>query len=396
MTSSLTPPPPEAISAYLRNAGWRESNGETRLPVQFWSRPDDATQEVMVPLSVEGADFELRWGELVAILAKNERRSPDAVQTDLALARFDVFEIAARSPDSDLSVSLDEGVQLVSAAKSLVVGAACSTLQRKPYHGRSQPNQARAQSRTIRMGQTRRGSYVIPIISPVSDVDESGVDRANRDVDSLLPDLDREMFPRRAMVTLVDSLSSVHRLTIEPQSEPSNAELVEAVGRDGVSSDVCEAVSMMLKADRSEIAFAVRWALTTQRPNVRSSDALIFPYEASDRVTRLASRLKDTAETGRQVIYGSVTNLSRGASDPTGEVTVQATFGGHVRRVLVTLADEQYHVASQANDARRPVVAAGTLERLPGRTYRMIDVTQFEPQFESDDEVALASPSHSY
>jgi hypothetical protein len=181
-------PTVRAALGFLRAGGWKQKRVETRLQVQFWLH---GSSEVMVPLRVEAPDFSRRWSDLVGDIASATEREVEDVAHDLSTAQYDVMNFRAVGVQEDeFTIPIVDGVELLTSAKSLIVAAACSTLERRPYHGKSRPRVALEQGRLMRMAQTRKGSYIVPILSPVSD---TVIEAQDADDLNLLPEIERQL-----------------------------------------------------------------------------------------------------------------------------------------------------------------------------------------------------------
>ena len=144
-----------------------------------------------------------------------------------------------------------------------------------PTSGCSGPSEGRADWQT----EAWAGADVLQPISPVLQTELDDSAPGEDDTPALIPEVERELFPRRVMATMVDALAALHDLGVNAEAQPSEQALVEAVGRHGLSSDLCAAVAGMTAVpDVGELDFGMRWSLLATPPNVRSI-RLTFPKE---------------------------------------------------------------------------------------------------------------------
>ncbi|MFK0226652.1 hypothetical protein ACIQUL_12900 [Streptomyces sp. NPDC090303] len=102
---------------------------------------------------------------LVEDLARISAEDTRTVQDAIASVYHDVTDLRASHPTiRDGSIPLDAGSELFQSAKRLRVASAAATIRRQG-HFRNFPTRARDQARDVRLGQTRKGSYIVPIIS---------------------------------------------------------------------------------------------------------------------------------------------------------------------------------------------------------------------------------------
>jgi hypothetical protein len=223
------------------------------------------------------------------------------------------------------------------------------------------------------MAHTRPGSFVVPIVSPVGMLQplDAGAEP------TLDFDAERSFFPRRVIGTLAEALKVLHELAATSHSRHSGSTLTDAV-MAGLSADLCLSVGSVLEDNSlGDIDVGFRWALTA-KPPTRPIHRLSFPAEASEEVKRVGEELRDTVTVSERVLYGYVSSLARDPEDEEGTVTMKALIGRKERRVKLVLNREQYHTASQANDARLRVVAAGELVHQSARTVRFSRVDSFQ------------------
>jgi hypothetical protein len=219
------------------------------------------------------------------------------------------------------------------------------------------------------MGQTRRGSYIIPVISrlPVLKPDDES-DRL------LFEDMTYQPFARRAMLKLANGLVALRDLT-HGTASPTNNHIYEAVAV-GVSSELCEAVADTLETESiADLDIAFSWA--ERLPVSTAPESVKLNHEAAPMVRRVGDVLKGEPVTGRQTLIGYVKRLDRGEDEEMGRITLRILDNDKVRNVTMDLNDDDYHIAGQANTDRWMVAATGILHRESGRALRFTEVDDF-------------------
>lgn len=120
---------------------------------------------VLVPMKPGAPDFAKRARILIQDLARVGSEDVQTVHDAIATVYNDVTDLRASHPSmSDGSIPLESGYELFVSARRLRVASAAATIRRQG-HFRNFPTRARDQAREVRLGQTRRGSYIVPIIS---------------------------------------------------------------------------------------------------------------------------------------------------------------------------------------------------------------------------------------
>ncbi|WP_157118067.1 hypothetical protein [Microbacterium paludicola] len=369
---------PIDVASWLRLQGWRLT-GALGEVAQRW-RSSEIT--VVVPTTPSAPDFALRWTELFEHLARAFDTDPGGVLLAITKSGSDIAEFRAVGHVDD-SMPLGDAATLIESVRRALQASANSALQPRSYYGHSVPDVAREHATKARMGQTRRGSYVIPIISRLP------ILRAAEDADAVLfDDSVYQPFARTAMMKLAEGLEALRALTHGP-SQATRSAMNEAVGA-GVSSDLCDAVADTLECDSiTDLGVTFNWA--ERLPAARAPRVVSLDAGAVWEVRRVGEYLKGDQIVGRQTVVGYVKRLDRGEDDEFGRVTVRAIDGDRARNVTMELSDADYHIAGEANTDRRIVSATGVLHRESGRALRLTSVDDFRLQeamslFESEGE----------
>jgi hypothetical protein len=272
----------------------------------------------------------------------------------------------------DFTIPLADASKLINGAREVVIAAASATLFRRGYFGHSKPRAAREHAESVRMGQTRRGSYVIPIISRLPGEDIS----SHFEEERLELETSVEPFGRQVMVGLARSLGVVQELAVGQDREPSMRQLNESV-EIGVSSELCGGVASMLEADAvGNLQVTFEWARRIPEPQHVPAH-VDFPQDVRPVLSRMSERLRQSDVVAEQQIVGYVRSLKRDEDEENGTVTVRAATGRIRRDIKMVLGPADYEQATQANNERRPVMAMGTLRRESGKALWLTNVRHF-------------------
>ncbi|MGE7389357.1 hypothetical protein ACQKM2_28180 [Streptomyces sp. NPDC004126] len=361
---------PAEIRSYLRVAGWAPVSGGD--VAELWTLPGPADEVVLVPMKPGAPDFTKRARILVQDLARVESREAQAVHDAIATVYHDVTDLRASHPSlTDGSIPLESGYELFVSAKRLRVASAAATIRRQGHY-RNFPTRARAQAREVRLGQTRRGSYIVPIISQA---------RAPEDVYSPRQDhidvaVEETLFDRRVTATMSRALGILEEMAAA-EREPTKSEINDSIG-EGVSYELCQALTKVVNTESvSTLDVSFNWSRVAAPPPGTPAQ-VEFNREAIDIVDRVSDHLKTKAYTSEHVIYGVVTDLSRHPEDDNGRVGVQTLIQRRSRTVWMHLPDADYHTAVRCHDAGVPVRVRGSLTSPPGGQARM-SVVDFGP-----------------
>ena len=355
---------PTDVTEWLRIHGWSRA-GSLGDIAQRWQ---SGTVGVVVPMLTTSPDFTLRWSEMLGRLAESFETDQAGVLLAVTKAGSDIAEFRA-SGHIDDSLPLGDASTLIDSVRRAMQASANSALQPRSYYGHSLPDAARDHARNVRMGQTRRGSYIVPVISRLPILQPEDADDA-----VLFEDVAYQPFARTAMLRLAGGLTELRELT-HGSKAPTRSRITESVAR-GVSSELCEAVASTLETESiTDLDVAFTWA---ERLRISSApEAVRLESGSIDLLRQVGTILKGESVVGPQTVVGYVKRLDRGEDDEVGRITLRILDNDKARNVTVDLNDDEYHIAGQANTDRRMISATGVLHREPGRALRFSEINDF-------------------
>jgi hypothetical protein len=359
---------PTDVTAWLRARGWSETGRLGDLA----SRWETAHEGVVVPLLPSAPDFGLRWSEMTGALSAAMHTDEQGLMLAIAKSGSDIAEFRAAGDGAiDDSIPLGDAEVLISSVRRAMTASANSVLQPRSYYGHSLPEAARDHARNVRMGQTRRGSYIVPIISrvPVLEPDEE-------EDAQLFQNLAYEPFARRAMVRLAQGLAALRDLT-SGEEFPARSSITESVGA-GVSHELCDSVANALETESID-SLDVTFSWAERLPSRAAPTQVVLEGPLAPVVREVSNILRGQQVVGQQTMVGFVKVLDRGEDDEIGKVTIRALDNDKARNVTMLLGTDDYDIASHANNERQMVSVTGQLERQPGRALRFVDVANFSP-----------------
>jgi hypothetical protein len=358
---------PVALKALLEDEHW-EFSSSPRPNVELWARNG---HEIILPLNARAPDYSKRIRNFIEDLAHERGASQEDVARELLYIDDDIIDFVVAEVDN--SVPLTNATKILEGAKALAIASACSVIKRRSYHGHRRPDKARKFADAVRMGHTRRGSFVIPIISPVH---SDRINILDQEQESISLAGESEFFPRRATGMMADTLKVLHDLATTSEEKRPASDLNRAVV-DGLSADTCSAmVQMLTSAGDAGLDVSFHWAVASP-PRRAGAEQLSFPVEAVPAIDAIEEVLRSNIEVDDTVLYGFVSSLERDQGEPLGSVKVRTIIDGRTRPVSVTLNESEYHLAAEANDLRIRVIVAGSLMKLRNGTLAMREVDSF-------------------
>ena len=354
------------IISYLSRSGWHKSM--TGSLAEVWQMPSDIETTVLVPKIHSAPDFQRTISMLARELSRTERRPAEEITRDIAQQFVDVTDLRAQDDDiSEDTIPLVSGISLFNSAHRMMVSAAAATINRQGYYGNSMPRAAHRHARRLRLGQTRPGSYIVPVIS------SARFDRLVQDGEeepSLIVGADDSYFERRMVTTLARALDTLHEMTVVRGREPSRDDMRSAVD-EGVSSELCASIIDVIGKGGVEV-FDVHfnWAPSSPAPE-NTVERIHFSYESADLIQHVGDELKEADEPAEKILYGVIRRMSLKKNETSGQVAMETALNGKSRIVTFDLDLADYRKAARYHGERRPVVVRGILDATPGRRATM-------------------------
>lgn len=349
---------PMALSAYSSAAGWAKS--ET-----FGDHSDvyvgAGLPEIIVPRTQDLGDYADVVSRLIEIFAHVAEVDELTLYNDLIVADRDVVRARADNSDSDGSVDISEGADLVSGARDMLLAVACSLFEPRPLYRIGANRDANEILGQMRLGQTERGSFVITLLTPVIPPQLQ---------EPLLPDIDLDDDPplhRQLTRRLANALSEVRQAT--EKASVGYREAFEKSVSAGSSANLCEALAQMIEPFPS-LDVSMTWARTrpmkSPRNTVRFSKADVPILREAARSFRNREPKLDSR------LFGSIQRLKRDDSETDGTVTLRASVDGKTQSVTAVLNPSDYNRAIEAHRKRAPVIAEGDLDRF-GQRWHLVN-----------------------
>lgn len=345
------------IAAYLASTGWlppahigdrgglwRDPQSETVLPV-----PNDLDRRNVDWAVLTERIAQVRGVPVNEVISAIERQATDVVELRAA------NDLVIRG-----SISYRAGAVLVESGLRMLRSSATTAERQRARIG----NYSRAGDElvaTARMAHTREGSYIVPILLPISDpvVEQEPQDQ----IDGMEISEPPEPPERRVMRTFAEALATLDAVALQPEREPRGSIDVELV-RAGVSSQFASALHRILIQETvAEFSAEFDWA-PAGGPAPQVAAEIVIPSEASERVGNVANRLKrrTTTRTEEQFV-GPILGVVRDHDADTGTVRVEVVQNRRPTNVFVNVSAEILDQAWGWAQDRRTVVVNSKVRR---------------------------------
>ncbi|MEU7479390.1 hypothetical protein AB0A63_25610 [Lentzea sp. NPDC042327] len=338
---------PLAVQQYLAANDWQL---EAQVPDvrQIWRLHDRA--RVMLPLATDFVDFAQRFRDTLRSLATVYDWDPQRLaeritvtRADLFFVRFDQIMIDGTLPFKQAERTLDGLFKMMKAA---------ATSADDPTHshrGRRSSTVNDFLDDDIRLGHTKRGSFVFTVVTRLGDP---------------LPDHEdgpEGPFQRRVMETLATGLHAARDLSLS-----WNPGAVERAAEQGLSANLVESLQDLTESDTlRELDLSFDWAASAPPPEVPSS-RIVINRDAIAGLPRVREHLVRREEPpSTETLVGQVRSLTREESsgDDQEETTIvlSAEVRGRTRKIHIPLSGDDYGWAIFTHTNGLPFTVTGNL-----------------------------------
>jgi hypothetical protein len=341
------------LNAYLRASGWVEQS--TPIPnATCWQRVDASEDEILLPKSDQVLDYAARVADAIAALEQVEQRPQHAIVRDLTFSSADIVRFRHPSgAGEEESIVIADGLALVRNAHDLMASAAATAVTPRKVLPPRRPPQAIDYMKSLRLGHTERGSFVITVVSRVAPLLTRG--------EPGLLEMMGEPFPRTVTRTLAKALRAAKEAAADASSSGRFDAFERAVDL-GVSANLCDSLVGMARSDQGTQALAVHIAWAPSRPH-QASDPIVFRPDAVEILQEAARVFREESALEEVVVTGVVTKLQRDLDSPFGNATVACIVEEKARNVVMQLSESDLHVATQAFDQKVGVTFTADIVR---------------------------------
>ncbi|MDT0422985.1 hypothetical protein [Streptomyces evansiae] len=377
---------PEVVRRYLSGKGWSAERDLSGAELWEW-RPRDEPgppYELLVPVR-RRRDYAGRVADILETLAVVEARPAGDILREMRLPPVDWQFLRLVPPGPSGTAPLLDLVSALTGLKDLHTAAASSALGPRAVQPAQKPQPVKDHVASVRLDQTRVGSYVVAAHVPLPEGPYGRQDR--RGQGSLFDETEltrqrslaaqrSEPFARRVSRMLYAGVTCAHEaaeLTLAQDSVPR----VEHMSGAGLSANLCEALVRIAGEERRVFSLAFAWS--AERPVEQPSPPVVINRRHVMALEAVAQNLRERL--GREenaILHGVVTKLHWDVNPH--EATVYGSFlnddSQRHRSVRVVLRAEDVDRATEAGRNGWEIAVSGDVEPR-GTGVRMRGVRDF-------------------
>ncbi|MFF5976947.1 hypothetical protein ACFY7C_36130 [Streptomyces sp. NPDC012769] len=362
------------ISEFLRASGWLLADEREGL-AEYWAAPGTRAEEaedeaVLLPLDEQMRDYDRRLVELLAALADYFDDDASQLEQRITAVGWDTLLFRVNHAGPRQSVPLTEAASLLNVGLEMLRLSALYTdnPHRTGWGGRPSSGVTGYLRDGVRLGHTRQGSFVFPVMSRIGP--RHGA---------------QQPFGRRVMVHLAEALGRVHTWAGHGADEAEDLPLFDAA--------IARSLRPLARAEDLSLELSFRWAPTPltapsvpDRPlafGLSAVRALVGEAQRAPQSARAPRSTQDPQPAERTIRRPVLTTTpARPVQDLTGTVVAigvddRNTARGespyflvlHVRETdyVMAVSHAEYDYALRARAESRPVTARGKVGLEEGR-----------------------------
>lgn len=166
---------PHAVVRYLKDTGWMQYKTKKEY-IKIFQKITEKEEfyQVIIPIDKTLADYKKAMFDAIEQIAFLEGQSTEQLMLYLLNPNTDILKIRLQKKDVEAgSIFFDDAINLFENAKKLIAATALDVLHPKHIH-QGRPEEAVSQFiNNCKFGQTEIGSYVISVVCPFAELDES-------------------------------------------------------------------------------------------------------------------------------------------------------------------------------------------------------------------------------
>ena len=351
---------PLAFARYLKETGWIPfPTKKEYVKIYQIKTADGAAFQVNLPMDKSLSDFKSAMYQAIETVAFVEKQSTEQLMLYLLNPNTDILKIRLDRKDIEVgNILFDDAIRIYESAKKLIAATAQDILHPRRFHqGRMDDSISRFVN-SCKFGQTEIGSYIVSVVCPFAELDETEGYRQLSifsSEDQCAESLTRQVTNR--IMTNVTSIRTnidngeIDKLTSEENNSIISANFYEALA--GLNLDV----------EGADVEFIAQWSPVVKKNRSRY-DRISLSHDyyqpISTTIGKLRERTKRTTKiVGRIKKLESSPDLSKRTS---GKITVvYLDEKENKKTATINVSKEDYDKAIQAHSEGNHVEITGEL-----------------------------------
>jgi hypothetical protein len=361
---------PLSFARYLKETGWTPyTTKRTYLKIFQTTTANGDAFQVTIPLDKSLSDYKSAMFQAVETVAFVEKQSTEQLILFLLNPNTDILKIRLDRKDIEAgNILLDDAINIYENAKKLIAATAQDILHPKRYHQGRYDESVNNFISHCKFGQTEIGSYIVSVVCPFAELDES---EGYRQL-SIFSDEDQcaESLTRKVTNRIMNNVSSI-------KSNIDNGDLDKLIAEDNdeiISANFYEALTgLNLNSEDANLEFIAQWSPVVKK-NRCQYNRVLLSHDYYEPLSYSIGKLRQTTNTKSRILgrikkLESSPDLSKRTS---GKITVVYLDENEKKRtVTVHLNKEDYDKAITAHGNGNHVEIIGEIANSGARNIAM-------------------------
>lgn len=363
---------PTDLRAYAKVRKWVTVSEAVRDRLFVLNSPNGKYRQIIVPMDTDRPDYDDAVRIAIEKLAECEGLPFRAVESSLMEAGSDTLRFGVstlRLMEDGLPLSY--AIRAIEGSEKALRAAACSEVQRQPFHPKMKRTEAQKLVQAAQMRHTESGSFVLKIACPI--------DAITPDDGLLFP---RPPFVRRAMLGMSEA---VHGLigALEADTLDKFVDEAKKEGTSPLSANLCEGLLAFQDEDmRANLDFSIAWSVRFEAPSGIHQKKARIQWDYFARIEQVRTALRPEQAPREQTFIGIVDEL-KGDLGPDeqreGDVILDLLDleSGESVKARANLGVVDHRCAHQAYGQGKTYVKITGLLHPGNQPRKLTDVTEF-------------------
>lgn len=368
--SGITSP---SIEKYLLFTGWKRDDTFRNSRIWVFRNIAYPDFDLAVPASENATDFYPQVYSLIQTLSTLNGKTEQEIIDSLKSAYTDRLQFRIITEESkNGKIPLDYAARCLEGLKDLVLYAACAEENAKPVCARAY-NSAKQALEQFQFGQTQIGSFIINIEVKVANENNEQLYFLDAAPAPLEPPEHKIIKRIGTAIAQVDKVAN---------RQVRIGDLVEDAYTDGITANMCDALSKLKPIDGEEIFLetSVYYAEAITR-TVAAPQKCTFDNVHFALIDEISKRYKDRTLIEDVTFDGIIKMLSKTSNNLEDEeentVRLLTKIDGQLRSITLHLSAEKHILACNAYRDDSEVRVSGTIDK-SGKYWFFTNVSEFE------------------
>ena len=318
----------------------------------------------MIPLDKTLSDYKYAMYESIEQIALSEKKSTEQLMLYLLNPNTDIIKIRLQKDNVEAgSILFDDAINLYENAKKLIAATAQDILNPKLFHQGRQEESVSTFINNCKFGQTEIGSYVISIVCPFAELDES---KGYRQL-SIFSDEEQcaNSLTRKVTNRIMNNVSVIKKnidngdisklITMENNSEDDS---------NIISANFYEALTGLNLSDTdTTVEFLAQWSPVV-KTNRCEQERIALTHDYYQPIVTTIDKLRETLNTHTKIVgrIRKLESIPDASKRTTGKVTIVYLDEVEKKKVInVELNKEDYNKALEAHESGSTVEVIGDI-----------------------------------